>query len=150
MKVKCDNCGWEAEIADDDESFGLHTVHHLYERLTVSGTVPAGQCRECGALCYKVPPKVNRIDIALCEVEWRDITCDGIERKSRLHAVVVIGGVSHHLEAWRIEEEPSNALWDNCGEEVLDFIRERANDSDIRRVTIDGKEYVIWMYPFVD
>lgn len=55
MYVECDDCGWTANIADDDETFGLHTVHHLYERLTPGGVVPAGECPSCGSFAYIQP-----------------------------------------------------------------------------------------------
>ena len=54
MRVECDDCGWTADIEESDESFGLHTVHHLYERLSPGCPTPAGECPECGAFSYPV------------------------------------------------------------------------------------------------
>jgi hypothetical protein len=43
---ECDNCGgtWE----EDD----LHPIKDYFERVEPGGTVPSGECPECGALCY--------------------------------------------------------------------------------------------------
>jgi hypothetical protein len=46
--TRCDNCG--AERFDRD----LQEVQRLGERLEPGGEVPAGECPDCGALCYLV------------------------------------------------------------------------------------------------
>lgn len=44
----CDNCEWKgpAEL--------LEPIHDIEQRLDPGGTVPAGECPECGALAYIV------------------------------------------------------------------------------------------------
>jgi len=73
-KHKCDNCGF-ALITNDEgiiinhdppveqegshfvgDEYGLHTIHHLTERLDPSGIVPSGECPDCGCLAYLVTP----------------------------------------------------------------------------------------------
>lgn len=49
-RFKCANCEFET---DDDEDFKhWNEIHHLGERLDIGGTVPAGECPECGCLVY--------------------------------------------------------------------------------------------------
>lgn len=48
--IKCDNCG--ARYASDDVRITLETVSGLEQRLTPGSVVPAGECPDCGALCY--------------------------------------------------------------------------------------------------
>ena len=52
-KLKCDNCDWTYESADE-----LYVVWpnipDLGERLEPGGIVPAGMCNICGALVYPV------------------------------------------------------------------------------------------------
>lgn len=43
---KCDNCDWTGKTDD------LESISDAQERLTPGGTVPAGQCPNCGALAY--------------------------------------------------------------------------------------------------
>jgi hypothetical protein len=42
----CDNCGavWNSKT--------LHPIEDFFARIDVDGTVPAGQCPDCGCLCY--------------------------------------------------------------------------------------------------
>lgn len=47
----CDNCGDEAE---DDDIIPLHEVKGLFLRIEPGCTVPAGECRKCGALTYVI------------------------------------------------------------------------------------------------
>lgn len=54
--VTCDNCSQTFEREFIEEHHGLHTIHHLYLRLDVGGTVPAGECPECGAFVYAALP----------------------------------------------------------------------------------------------
>ncbi|KKN24117.1 hypothetical protein LCGC14_0898060 [marine sediment metagenome] len=44
----CDNCSREHKAA------ALHGIANLFDRLEPGGTVPSGECPECGALCYPV------------------------------------------------------------------------------------------------
>ena len=50
-RCKCDNCDWSG--LETDVGRTLHQIHHLAERLDVGGTVPAGECPECGCLAYR-------------------------------------------------------------------------------------------------
>jgi len=47
-KVYCDNCPWTG--TEDQLCPVLHLIHHV-ER---GGTIPHGECPDCGALCYEV------------------------------------------------------------------------------------------------
>lgn len=49
--VACDNCDWKGTEADLEVTLGA--IPHLADRLDVGGTVPAGECPECGALAYE-------------------------------------------------------------------------------------------------
>lgn len=44
--AECDDCGetWRVDDLDDIERY--------HERVSSGSTVPAGECPECGALCY--------------------------------------------------------------------------------------------------
>ena len=44
---ECGNCEWEGTPA-----IGLEEIPDLGIRLDAGGTVPSGECPECGALCY--------------------------------------------------------------------------------------------------
>jgi len=46
---KCDNCEWTGVPTVE-----LDEIPHLAERLEPNGTVPSGECPDCGALCYLV------------------------------------------------------------------------------------------------
>lgn len=46
---KCDNC---EKAISDDELIPLSQVEHLLERIDPGGTVPIGECPDCGALAY--------------------------------------------------------------------------------------------------
>lgn len=45
----CDNCG---SVTEADDLVPLDEVPDLGERLEPGSVVPAGECRECGALAY--------------------------------------------------------------------------------------------------
>ena len=46
QRHRCDNCG--------NVCIGEHlgTIDDMFERIEPGGTVPSGECPECGALCY--------------------------------------------------------------------------------------------------
>lgn len=46
----CDSCG---KVYTDST---LKPVKHLWERVDAGGTMPSGECSECGALCYPIEP----------------------------------------------------------------------------------------------
>jgi len=46
VDCKCDDCGMR--VPPDD----LKPIHDLFDRLSAGGVVPAGECPNCGALCY--------------------------------------------------------------------------------------------------
>lgn len=48
---ECDNC---QDLAEDDAIVPLHEVPDLFLRIEPGQTVPAGECRKCGALTYVV------------------------------------------------------------------------------------------------
>jgi hypothetical protein len=45
---ECDNCSKRFEDSE------LKEVEHLSMRVDPGGTMPSGECPECGALCYPV------------------------------------------------------------------------------------------------
>ena len=45
---RCDNCEWKGDTPGRE----LDDVPNLWERLEVGGTVPSGDCPECGCLVY--------------------------------------------------------------------------------------------------
>ncbi|MBU8840241.1 MULTISPECIES: hypothetical protein [Mycobacteriaceae] len=47
----CDNCGHTCDAAE------LDPIRDLFERIEPGGTVPSGECPQCGALAY--PPTVR-------------------------------------------------------------------------------------------
>jgi len=56
MKTICDNCGdTQAESA---LRVKLCDIPSLSDRVEPGGKVPAGECGECGALCY---PEAKRV-----------------------------------------------------------------------------------------
>lgn len=46
MKAECGNCG---QIWDETD---LAEIKDYFQRVEAGGEVPAGECPECGALCY--------------------------------------------------------------------------------------------------
>lgn len=49
----CDNCGHTCAAAE------LNPINDLLERIEPGGTVPSGECPQCGALAY--PPTVQPV-----------------------------------------------------------------------------------------
>lgn len=49
-KARCDDCGRTHDVDD------LAEPKRLHERLDPGGTVPAGECPDCGALAYPLDP----------------------------------------------------------------------------------------------
>ena len=47
--IRCDNCGGRFLV---HQIIPLEEVRDLADRLDPGSVVPAGECRECGALCY--------------------------------------------------------------------------------------------------
>lgn len=58
--VECDCCGLKADIEDEDKCKPLEEVEDLLLRIEVGGVVPAGECRECGALMFAVTEKERK------------------------------------------------------------------------------------------
>lgn len=50
--TECDNCG---KKTDKKNIVPLEEVPHLLERIEPGQTVPAGECKSCGALVYPLP-----------------------------------------------------------------------------------------------
>ena len=53
QQTKCANCG---ETTTEKNIRPLYELPNLYARLDPGSEVPAGECRECGAFVYLVPP----------------------------------------------------------------------------------------------
>ena len=49
--LKCDNCDRQYE-REDQLQYVFPDIPNLLHRLDPGGTVPAGECPECGALVY--------------------------------------------------------------------------------------------------
>lgn len=57
VPVACDNCDWKGTAGD------TNYINDLAERLDPgTGTVPAGECPECGSLAYVKPESTEGID----------------------------------------------------------------------------------------
>ncbi len=58
-KSECANCSWTGT-----PKIGLNEIPDLHQRIDEGGTVPSGECPECGALCYlmkvKKPKKTSK------------------------------------------------------------------------------------------
>jgi hypothetical protein len=52
--AKCDNCEKVFPLAKINP---LNQLHHPLDRLSPGAEVPAGDCPECGALCYLCGPE---------------------------------------------------------------------------------------------
>lgn len=50
MRVECGDCDWTGD--QDDLPEGHHGIEHLSQRIDPGSEVPAGECPECGCLCY--------------------------------------------------------------------------------------------------
>jgi len=50
--LRCDDC--EKYFDHDDIEIELHEIQHLFDRIKPGGTVPYGECPECGSLVYPV------------------------------------------------------------------------------------------------
>lgn len=51
--VECDNCTWTGTV--DDTEY----VRDIHSRVEPGGEMPAGECPECGSLCYLVEARDN-------------------------------------------------------------------------------------------
>jgi len=102
----CDNC--QERFRDEDL---VLPIPNLWERLEVGGEVPAGECPECGALCYRLAPKKRLrplsnekvIEMYLhcgeCIAELRDgVAPDGESPES--YARLALGWTKYGIQAW--------------------------------------------------
>jgi hypothetical protein len=73
--VQCDNCDWEGPLAQVERLVG-----DVESRLQIGGEVPAGECPDCGGLCYLVtaisPLQAASHDLLDVCCEARDILCE--------------------------------------------------------------------------
>jgi uncharacterized Zn finger protein (UPF0148 family) len=84
MKSKCDNCDWVGE-PEDKEIPGLH------ERVDPGGTMPSGECPECGCLCY--PDVDTRYLLTPTDKVW----CPKCERKVSMLATQELDGPAFYI-----------------------------------------------------
>lgn len=59
--TECDDCGKRCRMSKIRE---LWSIHHLSERISPGGEIPAGECLRCGALTYLVKPK-NKLKVLI-------------------------------------------------------------------------------------
>lgn len=52
---ECGNCGWKGE-----PTIEFPNIPDLMQRIEPGGTVPSGECPQCGALCYEIK-KLRRL-----------------------------------------------------------------------------------------
>lgn len=57
--VYCEECSFYGDDSD------CNSIHHIYERVEVGGTMPGGACPRCGSLCYP-----RRYDPWTAEGRW--------------------------------------------------------------------------------
>lgn len=86
-KCFCGNCDWQG---DDSQ---VNPIQDIMQRIDPGGTVPAGECPECGALCYLDDTNLRPSLIADSTV-WPDGPLGGDE--ARYGEVFVSNGV-HYL-----------------------------------------------------
>lgn len=58
--VRCANC--EAEFDTDFLTDKFPEIPGLLQRIEPGGEVPAGECPECGALCYLIKKEASQVD----------------------------------------------------------------------------------------
>lgn len=69
-EAKCDNCSVTHDI------LALEPIKDVEQRLDCGSEIPAGECPECGALCYVVKPlcvvcgetHIGQVDFTSCPV----------------------------------------------------------------------------------
>ena len=131
-KHVCDNCG-HTFLAED-----LQPIERLEERIEPGGTVPSGQCPDCGALCYPEAvgrqPDAGRKPTAVVFVEGglvqcvegnpsvRVIVCDFDTDGS--DANVFIGGRPCFFSTWDPPDDPGAQF-----AEALKVAAESASDT---------------------
>jgi len=49
-KVKCFSCDWSGY--EDDLEIKMSNIPYLWNRISPGQEVPAGECGQCGGLCY--------------------------------------------------------------------------------------------------
>ena len=89
MKVRCQDCGWTGEESTCD------AITHLHERVAAGEPMPAGQCRECGALCHE--DKCKRVDVTIVAT----ILADDVD--------AAVGRINHLLDFGTVQDSFSAA-----------------------------------------
>lgn len=90
MKHVCDNCGKKWDLID------IVFVDDLQERVDPGGTMPSGECRDCGALCYpeKSKPKQPTNCRLLTVEDFKGIGVDFTSLASIVDKTVYVASVS--------------------------------------------------------
>jgi len=76
MNHVCQNCG--ARPLDGDLSVRWPNIPNLHERLDPGGTVPSGECPDCGALVYPVEQPASKATTS-GGIRWRCDNCGQVE-----------------------------------------------------------------------
>src|SRR5665213_920327 len=100
MNSKCDNCNWQGE-----PKITLENIPDLGQRLDPNrGTVPSGQCPECGSLCYAFNPD------ALIKQTFMSgyLDCHDIPRPIRDGVVLFADMFGSENEDMRVSLMPAN------------------------------------------
>ena len=107
---RCGNCG---AVHTDKTLIPLVEVQRLAERLDPGSTVPSGECRECGALCYLDPAlKQNEAHVRLTlNVSYRGVDEDFKasihgDLENNIRSAVGVGllesGYDHKIDSWDV------------------------------------------------
>lgn len=94
------------------------------------------------------------VHVTVPEDAWRPVyepdedDAPHIDTRAKLHATLVVNGLSMHLDAWQIVEgsSPQRAVvWDDDLDAIHDAVHA---DGPFETLTIGGREYAVVATPF--
>lgn len=90
------------------------------------------------------------MDIDAHALHWKDVSAEDAKPNTRLLATLTLGGVSHHLEAFAVEERNGLQLtvdgrWDDT---LGDYYEATGADGPFATVEMRGRRYVFVMTPY--
>jgi hypothetical protein len=86
------------------------------------------------------------LSIDATAINWRAVGED--DPLDRLLATVLIGGSFHHLEAREITEDEDDGISFVSYPEDYDTLRELAGGRPSSTVSIEGRDYILFMTPY--